>query len=158
VNSSTGSNDSASISRRPISRLRTTVRARTSSAARFVVSGTLDAFNREEAEAAITTRGGSRPARCRPAPMRSSSVGPGRSKVTKAEALGIPILDEAAFVTLLETGELPIHDAAAIRVRSSVVGSDQVISGRPSNVGDGSKMRLCSQLRHRTPRSTTSCR
>jgi DNA ligase (NAD+) len=33
--------------------------------------------------------------------------GPGASKLTKAEELGIPILDEAAFVRLLETGELP---------------------------------------------------
>ena len=33
--------------------------------------------------------------------------GPGASKLTKAEELGVPILDEAQFVTLLETGELP---------------------------------------------------
>ena len=31
---------------------------------------------------------------------------PGASKLTKAEALGVPILDEAAFARLLETGEL----------------------------------------------------
>ena len=29
------------------------------------------------------------------------------SKVTKAEELGVPVLDEAGFVSLLETGELP---------------------------------------------------
>ena len=34
-------------------------------------------------------------------------VGPGASKVTKAESLGVPILDEAGFLALLETGELP---------------------------------------------------
>jgi DNA ligase (NAD+) len=33
--------------------------------------------------------------------------GPGAAKLTKAEELGIPILDEAGFVELLETGELP---------------------------------------------------
>jgi DNA ligase (NAD+) len=33
--------------------------------------------------------------------------GPGASKVTKAEELGVPVLDEAAFLSLLETGELP---------------------------------------------------
>lgn len=32
---------------------------------------------------------------------------PGASKVTKAESLGVPILDEAQFLALLETGELP---------------------------------------------------
>ncbi|MEN9552496.1 MAG: ligase, partial [Actinomycetota bacterium] len=32
---------------------------------------------------------------------------PGASKVTKAEQLGIPVLDEAGFEVLLETGELP---------------------------------------------------
>ena len=32
---------------------------------------------------------------------------PGQAKVTKAEELGIPVLDQAAFEHLLETGELP---------------------------------------------------
>jgi DNA ligase (NAD+) len=32
---------------------------------------------------------------------------PGASKVTKAEQLGVPILDEAGFERLLETGERP---------------------------------------------------
>jgi len=32
---------------------------------------------------------------------------PGASKVTKAADLGIPVIDEAAFVVLLETGVLP---------------------------------------------------
>ena len=33
--------------------------------------------------------------------------GPGAAKLTKAEELGVPILDEAGFDHLLETGELP---------------------------------------------------
>jgi DNA ligase (NAD+) len=33
--------------------------------------------------------------------------GPGAAKFTKAQELGVPILDEAGFVHLLETGELP---------------------------------------------------
>jgi DNA ligase (NAD+) len=33
--------------------------------------------------------------------------GPGGSKLTKAEELGIPVLDEAGFEHLLSTGELP---------------------------------------------------
>jgi DNA ligase (NAD+) len=32
---------------------------------------------------------------------------PGAAKRTKAEELGVPILDEAGFAHLLETGELP---------------------------------------------------
>jgi NAD-dependent DNA ligase len=32
---------------------------------------------------------------------------PGASKVAKAEEAGVPILDEAGFLALLETGELP---------------------------------------------------
>jgi DNA ligase (NAD+) len=33
--------------------------------------------------------------------------GPGAAKLTKAQELGVPVLDESAFVRLLETGELP---------------------------------------------------
>ena len=32
---------------------------------------------------------------------------PGAAKLTKAQELGVPILDEAQFAHLLETGELP---------------------------------------------------
>ena len=32
---------------------------------------------------------------------------PGASKLTKAEELGVPLLDEAGFEHLLATGELP---------------------------------------------------
>ena len=31
---------------------------------------------------------------------------PGASKTAKADALGIPVLDEAGFIRLLETGEI----------------------------------------------------
>jgi DNA ligase (NAD+) len=33
--------------------------------------------------------------------------GPGAAKLTKAQELGIPVLDEAGFAHLLDTGELP---------------------------------------------------
>jgi DNA ligase (NAD+) len=33
--------------------------------------------------------------------------GPGASKLTKAQNLGVPILDQAGFQHLLDTGELP---------------------------------------------------
>jgi DNA ligase (NAD+) len=71
-----------------------------------VVTGTLAGFSREEAEQAITSRGGKSPGSVS-AKTYAVVVGesPGASKLTKAEQLGIPILDEAAFERLLATGE-----------------------------------------------------
>jgi DNA ligase (NAD+) len=73
-----------------------------------VVTGTLDGFSREEAEAAIKARGGKSPGSVS---KRTFAVvvgqEPGASKVTKAEAAGVPLLDGDAFVHLLETGDLP---------------------------------------------------
>ena len=72
-----------------------------------VVTGTLQGFSREEAEAAIKQRGGKSPGSVS-AKTFAVVVGaePGASKLTKAEALGVPVLDEAAFLSLLESGEL----------------------------------------------------
>lgn len=74
----------------------------------IVVTGTLEGFSRDGAEAAITTRGGKSPGSVS---KKTTAVvvgaEPGASKLTKAQELGLPILDEAAFVRLLETGELP---------------------------------------------------
>jgi DNA ligase (NAD+) len=73
-----------------------------------VVTGTLVGFTREGAEAAIKARGGKSPGSVSKS-TTAVVVGesPGASKLTKAESLGIPILDEDAFVRLLDTGELP---------------------------------------------------
>jgi DNA ligase (NAD+) len=73
-----------------------------------VVTGTIDGYTREEAEQAIETRGGKSPGSV----SRSTFAlvvgeSPGVAKLTKAESLGIPILDAQAFETLLETGERP---------------------------------------------------
>jgi DNA ligase (NAD+) len=74
----------------------------------IVVTGTLDGFSREQAELAITARGGKSPGSVS---KKTTAVvvgeAPGQAKVTKAEELKIPVLDEAGFRTLLETGELP---------------------------------------------------
>lgn len=74
----------------------------------IVVTGTLEGFSRDGAEEAITSRGGKSPGSVS---KKTTAVvvgeSPGASKLTKAEELGIPILDEAGFVHLLETGELP---------------------------------------------------
>jgi len=74
----------------------------------IVVTGTLEGYSREGAEAAIKDRGGKSPGSVS-AKTFAVVVGaePGASKLTKATELGVPILDEAAFTTLLETGELP---------------------------------------------------
>jgi DNA ligase (NAD+) len=73
-----------------------------------VVTGTLEGYNRDEVEAAIKRRGGKSPGSVS---KRTTAVvvgeGPGASKLTKATELGVPVLDEAAFTHLLETGELP---------------------------------------------------
>jgi DNA ligase (NAD+) len=74
-----------------------------------VVSGTLDGYTREEAEQAIVARGGKSPGSVSKKTF-ALVVGdsPGASKVTKAEAAGVPVLDGvAAFEALLATGELP---------------------------------------------------
>jgi DNA ligase (NAD+) len=73
-----------------------------------VVTGSLAGFSRDAAEEAITSRGGKSPGSVS---KKTTAVvignDPGAAKVTKAEELGVPILDEAAFVQLLETGVLP---------------------------------------------------
>ncbi len=73
-----------------------------------VVTGTLASYSRDAAEAAIKARGGKSPGSVS-AKTFAVVVGaePGASKLTKAEQLGIPVLDEAGFETLLATGELP---------------------------------------------------
>ncbi len=73
-----------------------------------VVTGSLSAYSRDGAEEAIKSRGGKSPGSVS-AKTFAVVLGesPGASKVTKAEQLGIPVLDEAGFEILLATGELP---------------------------------------------------
>jgi DNA ligase (NAD+) len=74
----------------------------------IVVTGTLESYSREVAEEAIKSRGGKSPGSVS---KKTTCVvigeSPGAAKVTKAEELKIPVIDEAAFTRLLETGELP---------------------------------------------------
>jgi DNA ligase (NAD+) len=81
-----------------------------------VVTGTLEGFSRDEAEKAIKQRGGTSPGSVSKKTF-AVVVGaePGASKLTKAESLAIPVIDEAGFRILLETGELPPRSAAASR-------------------------------------------
>ena len=73
-----------------------------------VVTGTLGNYSREEAEQAIKSRGGKSPGSVSAKTFAVvTGAEPGASKLTKAEQLGIPVLDEAGFEVLLATGELP---------------------------------------------------
>lgn len=74
----------------------------------IVVTGSLEAFSRDSAADAIKSRGGKNPGSVSKKTF-AVVVGeaPGASKVTKAEELGIPMVDEATFVAILESGELP---------------------------------------------------
>ena len=78
----------------------------------IVVTGTLEGYTRDSAEAAVTDRGGKSPGSVS---KKTTAVvvgaSPGAAKVTKAEALGIPIIDLAGFERLLETGEPPTSSA-----------------------------------------------
>jgi len=73
-----------------------------------VITGSLAAYGRDEAKVAVTSRGGKSPGSVS---KKTTAVvvgeSPGASKLNKAEELGIPILDEAGFIALLDTGELP---------------------------------------------------
>jgi DNA ligase (NAD+) len=73
-----------------------------------VVSGTLAGYTREGAIEAITGRGGKSPGSVS-AKTDALVVGdaPGASKVSKAEKLGVPILDAAQFEHLLSSGQIP---------------------------------------------------
>ena len=74
----------------------------------MVVSGTLENFTRDGAKDAVVARGGKSPGSVSKKTL-ALVIGaePGASKVTKAEDAGVPVIDEAAFVSLLETGQLP---------------------------------------------------
>jgi DNA ligase (NAD+) len=73
-----------------------------------VVTGTLEGWSREAAEEAIKARGGKSPGSVS---KKTTAVvvgsEPGAAKLAKATELQVPVLDEAAFARLLETGELP---------------------------------------------------
>jgi DNA ligase (NAD+) len=74
---------------------------------KVVVTGTLEGFTRDDAKEALEARGAKVTGSVS---GRTSAVVAGAdpgSKLAKAEQLEVPVLDEAAFTHLLETGELP---------------------------------------------------
>ncbi len=73
-----------------------------------VVTGTLEGYSREEAEAAIVSRGGKSPGTVSKKTF-AVVVGatPGSAKTHKAEELGVPVVDGSRFDELLESGQVP---------------------------------------------------
>jgi len=72
-----------------------------------VVTGTLESMSREEAVEAVKARGGTSPGSVsKKTSYLVAGAEPGQAKMTKAESCGVPIIDEAAFRRLLETGLL----------------------------------------------------
>lgn len=79
----------------------------------IVVSGTLSNFTRAEAEQAIEDRGGKATSSVSAKTFALVvGVDPGDSKVTKAQAAKVPIINEDKFLELLETGQVEPVDAA----------------------------------------------
>ena len=73
-----------------------------------VVTGTLTTMKRNEARAAILQRGGKSPGTVSSTTSALVAGEGGGSKLLKAESLSIPILDEEAFLQLLETGKISL--------------------------------------------------
>ena len=73
-----------------------------------VVTGTLTTMKRNEARAAILQRGGKSPGTVSSTTSALVAGEGGGSKLLKAESFSIPILDEEAFLQLLETGKISL--------------------------------------------------
>ena len=69
----------------------------------FVLTGTLERHTRDEAKAALQAFG----AKVSGSVSKKTSYAAAGSKLTKAEQLGVPVLDEEALDHILETGEAP---------------------------------------------------
>ena len=78
----------------------------------LVVTGTLDGFSRDEAAAAVEAAGGKVTGSVsKKTTALVAGASPGGSKYSKAESLGVPIIDEPLFVRLLTDGPDALSDA-----------------------------------------------
>ena len=73
----------------------------------FVLTGTLERLKRNEAKAALEALGAKVTGSVSKKTSYVVAGAAAGSKLTKAESLGVPVLDEAALEQILETGELP---------------------------------------------------
>jgi DNA ligase (NAD+) len=72
-----------------------------------VVTGTLETMSRDAAIDAVKARGGGSPGSVsKKTAYLVVGAEPGAAKLAKAEQLGVPVIDEAAFLRLLETGSV----------------------------------------------------
>ena len=72
-----------------------------------VVTGTLESMSRDGAVEAVKARGGASPGSVsKKTAFLVAGAEPGAAKVAKAAECGVPVIDEAAFLRLLETGEV----------------------------------------------------
>ena len=79
--------------------------AQTLSGMAVVVTGTLQSLSREAAVEAVKARGGASPGSVsKKTAYVVAGAEPGAAKMTKAEELGVPVIDEPAFLRLLDTG------------------------------------------------------
>jgi DNA ligase (NAD+) len=70
-----------------------------------VVTGTLETLSRDAALDAIKARGGASPGSVsKKTAFVVAGAEPGAAKLTKAQQLGVPVIDEPGFLRLLETG------------------------------------------------------
>ena len=77
-----------------------------------VVTGTLAAMSREAAVEEIKARGGASPGSVsKKTAYLVAGTEPGAAKLAKAEASGVPVIDEDAFLALLQTG--PVSEDAS---------------------------------------------
>ena len=73
----------------------------------FVLTGTLERLKRNDAKAALEALGAKVTGSVSKKTSYVVAGAAAGSKLTKAESLGVPVLDEAALEQILETGELP---------------------------------------------------
>ncbi len=95
--------------------------------ASVVVTGTLEGWSREAAEEAIKARGGKAPGSVsRRTTAVVAGAEAGAAKLAKAAELGIPVVDEAVFVRLLDTGVVDTVDEGGREAGAAIPAEDPV--------------------------------
>ncbi|HLI02085.1 MAG TPA: NAD-dependent DNA ligase LigA, partial [Acidimicrobiales bacterium] len=105
-----------------------------------VVTGTLEGWSREAAEEAVKARGGKSPGSVsKKTTAVVAGAEPGAAKLNRANELGVPVIDEAAFAELLETGELPgaSSEAESAGEDAEAAGGDPGTAGETAGGGAG---------------------
>ena len=99
-----------------------------------VVTGSLEGFSRDSAKEAILVRGGKASGSVSKKTHFLVAGENAGTKLEKAEQLGVPVLDEAGFVTLLAEGPAAVRPADTA---DPTDGEDEEASGTADAVADG---------------------